>query len=74
MSTNVTFTYANQTVNQLGYVSGPLSFTFYRAQRRVTAHYTYVMDADFGHEFIKLCAHFPPPGKVWVNGREWAKR
>jgi len=24
--------------------------------------------------FIKLCAYFPYPGKVWVNGHEWAKR
>jgi len=24
--------------------------------------------------FIKLCAWFPYPIKVWANGHEWAKR
>src|SRR5207247_8820741 len=24
--------------------------------------------------FIKVCAYFPYPVKVWVNGHEWAKR
>ena len=24
--------------------------------------------------FIKICAYFPYPVKVWVNGHEWAKR
>ena len=33
---------------------------------RVTAYYFYVNDADFGHGFIKICAYFPYPGKVWV--------
>jgi hypothetical protein len=51
--------------------SGPPSFTFYKADRRVTAYYFYVSDADFGHGFIKICAYFPYPGKV--NGHEWAK-
>ena len=32
------------------------------------------MDADFGAGFIKICSYFPYPGKVWVNGHEWAKR
>jgi hypothetical protein len=54
--------------------SGPPSFTFYKADRRVSAYYFYVSDADFGHGFIKICAYFPYPGKVWVNGHEWAKR
>jgi hypothetical protein len=31
-------------------------------------------DADFGPAFIKVCAYFPYPVKVWVNGHEWAKR
>ena len=31
-------------------------------------------DADFGPAFIKVCAYFPYPMKVWVNGHEWAKR
>ena len=56
------------------YDSGPPSFRFYKADRRVSAYYFYVNDADFGHGFIKICAYFPYPGKVWVNGHEWAKR
>ena len=55
------------------YDSGPPSFTFYKADRRVSAYYFYVSDADFGHGFIKICSYFPYPGKVWVNGHEWAK-
>ena len=27
-----------------------------------------------GGGFIKVCAYFPYPVKVWVNGHEWAKR
>lgn len=34
----------------------------------------YVLDADFGPGFIKICTYFPYPAKVWVNGHEWAKR
>ena len=30
--------------------------------------------SDFGPAFIKVCAYFPYPIKVWVNGHEWAKR
>src|ERR1017187_4058177 len=55
------------------YDSGPPSFHFYKADRRVSAYYFYVSDADYGHGFIKICAYFPYPGKVWVNGHEWAK-
>ena len=54
--------------------SGAPFFDFYKADRRVTAYYFYVSDADFGDGFIKICAYFPYPGKVWVNGHEWAKR
>ena len=49
-------------------------FGFTKADRRVTNYYFYVLDADFGPGFIKLCSYFPYPGKVWVNGHEWAKR
>jgi hypothetical protein len=31
-------------------------------------------DAEFGPAFIKVCAWFPYPAKIWVNGHEWAKR
>jgi hypothetical protein len=32
-----------------------------------------VQHEDFGAAFIKVCAYFPYPIKVWVNGHEWAK-
>ncbi|MFE5703500.1 hypothetical protein [Rhodococcus koreensis] len=31
-------------------------------------------DDDFGPAFVKVCAYFPYPAKIWVNGHEWAKR
>ncbi len=37
-------------------------------------YYFYVLDADFGPGFIKICTYFPYPAKVWLNGHEWAKR
>lgn len=49
-------------------------FGFDKADRRVTVYYFYVLDADFGPGFIKICSYFPYPAKVWVNGHEWAKR
>jgi hypothetical protein len=49
-------------------------FTFVKADRRVTCYYFYLWDADFGPAFIKVCAYFPYPAKIWVNGHEWAKR
>jgi hypothetical protein len=49
-------------------------FSFYKADRRVTCFYFYLWDDDFGPAFIKVCAYFPYPVKVWVNGHEWAKR
>ncbi len=47
---------------------------FVKEDRRVTAYDFYVADPDFGLGFVKLCASFPYPGKVWVNGHEWVKR
>jgi len=49
-------------------------FSFDKADRRVSVYYFYVLDADFGPAFIKICSYFPYPAKVWVNGHEWAKR
>jgi len=49
-------------------------FKFYRAERRVRCFYFYLWDEDFGPAFIKVCAYFPYPVKVWLNGHEWAKR
>jgi hypothetical protein len=41
---------------------------------RVTVYYFYLWDEGFGPAFIKICAYFPYPVKVGVNGHEWAKR
>jgi hypothetical protein len=49
-------------------------YTFAKADRRVTCYYFYLWDEDFGSAFIKVCAYFPYPAKIWVNGHEWAKR
>jgi hypothetical protein len=49
-------------------------FSFHKADRRVSCFYFYLWDADFGPAFIKVCAYFPYPVKVWINGHEWAKR
>jgi hypothetical protein len=49
-------------------------FSFTKTDRRVTCFYFYLWDEDFGPAFIKICAYFPYPVKVWVNGHEWAKR
>jgi len=54
--------------------TGTPRWSFYKADRRVTCYYFYLWDDDFGAAFIKLCAYFPYPGKVWINGHEWAKR
>jgi hypothetical protein len=49
-------------------------FSYQRVERRVTSYYFYLWDSDFGPAFIKICAYFPYPGKIWFNGHEWAKR
>jgi hypothetical protein len=49
-------------------------YTFAKADRRVTCYYFYLWDEDFGSAFIKVCAYFPYPAKIWINGHEWAKR
>jgi hypothetical protein len=54
--------------------TGTPRWSFYKADRRVTCYYFYLWDAEFGPGFVKVCAYFPYPGKVWVNGHEWAKR
>jgi len=43
-------------------------YTFIKEDRRVTVYYFYIADAEFGLGFVKLCAYFPYPGKVWLNG------
>lgn len=49
-------------------------FSFTKADRRVTCYYFYLWDDEFGPGFIKVCAYFPYPAKIWINGHEWAKR
>jgi hypothetical protein len=49
-------------------------FAFTKRNRRVTCYYFYLWDADFGPAFIKVCAYFPYPAKIWLNGHERAKR
>ena len=54
--------------------TGTPRWSFYKADRRVTCYYFYLWDAEFGPAFIKICAYFPYPAKIWINGHEWAKR
>ena len=39
-------------------------FGYHKADRRVTAHYFYVVDEVFGPAFVKVCAYFPYPVKI----------
>ncbi|HMH92881.1 MAG TPA: hypothetical protein VK586_17575 [Streptosporangiaceae bacterium] len=32
------------------------------------------LDEQFGPGFVKICAYFPCPVKIWVSGHEWARR
>jgi hypothetical protein len=52
----------------------PVSFEFKRAQVCVTWFYFYIVDAECGPCFIKLCTYAPFTGRLYVNGHEWAKR
>jgi hypothetical protein len=49
-------------------------FGYAKADRRVTAYYFYLVDETFGPAFVKVCAYFPYPVKIWLNGHEYAKR
>lgn len=60
--------------NQRAAPNGVPWFSFTKADRRVTCFYFYLWDEQFGPGFIKICAYFPYPIKVWINGHEWAKR
>jgi hypothetical protein len=54
--------------------TGTPRWSFYKADRRVTCYYFYLWDQGFGPAFIKVCAWFPYPAKIWVNGHERVKR
>ena len=43
-------------------------FSFTKADRRVTCYYFDLWDDDFGPAFVKVCAYFPYPMKIWLNG------
>jgi hypothetical protein len=60
--------------NQRKTPTGAPWFSFSKADRRVTCYYFYILDAEFGPCFLKICAYFPYPVKLWCNGHEWAKR
>jgi hypothetical protein len=51
----------------------PPQFSFAKAERRVTCYYFYVWDESWGPGFIKVCAYFPYPVKVWLNGHEHSR-
>ena len=53
--------------------TGTPRWSFYKADRRVTCYYFYLRDQDLGPAFIKVCAWFPYPAKIWVNG-QYAER
>jgi len=53
--------------------SKPPQFSFAKADRRVTCYYFYIWDQFWGSGFIKICAYFPYPAKVWLNG-QYAER
>ena len=38
------------------------------------ASYLALWDEDFGPGFIKICAYFPYPIKIWLNGHHWTQR
>jgi hypothetical protein len=52
----------------------PPQFSFAKADRRVTCYYFYVWDQQWGAGFVKVCAYFPYPAKVWLNGHEHSKQ
>src|ERR1700751_2418442 len=54
--------------------TGTPRLSFVKADRRVTCYYFYLWGRDFGPAFVKVCAYFPYPAKIWVNGHEWAKQ
>jgi hypothetical protein len=49
-------------------------FGYAKTDRLVTAYYFYLVDEAFGPAFVKVCAYFPYPMKIWLNGHEYAKR
>jgi hypothetical protein len=48
-------------------------FSFHKADRRVTCYYFYLWDEEFGPAFVKVCAYFPYPAKIWILWRRLHK-
>jgi hypothetical protein len=48
--------------------TGARQFSFTKADRRVSCYYFYLWDDDFGPAFVKVCAYFPYPIKIWDPG------
>lgn len=51
-----------------------VDFLFYRKSVYVNHYYIYLIDADWGPAFIKVCRYAPYAIKIGLNGHEWAKR
>jgi hypothetical protein len=49
-------------------------FTFRRKSVCVNHYYIYVIDAEWGPAFIKVCGYAPYALKLCLNGHEWLKR
>jgi hypothetical protein len=49
-------------------------FTFQPCEVFVTWFYFYILDAEFGPCFIKVCTYVHFTARVCINGHEWAKR
>lgn len=54
--------------------NGKVWFNYSRQSANVTHYYFYLMDAEFGLCFIKICTYLPFEVKVCCNGHEWAKQ
>ena len=52
----------------------PPQFSSAKTERRVTCYYFHVRDEFRGAGFIKACACFPYPVKVWLNGHQHSEQ
>lgn len=53
--------------------AGRVSFEYSRQWVYVNHYYFYLLDADFGPTFLKVCSYAPYPMRVYLNGHEWVK-
>src|SRR6266516_4200264 len=57
--------------------TGTPRWSFVKSDRRVTCYYFYLWDEGFGPAFVKVCAWFPYPAKVYLltelrRGSAWS--